>query len=383
MAASKATKSRTGAKPGAKRTSAKSAARSSEDFQRVLKSVLPEVGKKPLVRLLDDNGLQNPIILLGQQQIRARRIIDWIRQRFFAEDSAEYLAYFGSELQSKKALEPIAETLLSPSLFSKESLLVIYDSNSIKAPIAKELAALLQRPAETTLVVLVSEDSTKKTSLAGVLGTNASRITLSELSGSALQRWLEKEAKQLGTDGFAAGAARQLVQYFGSDTTQLSREVEKLALLTEPMQKISVELVEQLSYQNPEVTSFALVHKIARRQVTAASLQALSLIDQGLHPMQISFFLSRCIRMLIAQRQAEHKDQLSSELSNYWFSKNLQGLERSFPEREARYCLEQLRSLDFQLKDSALNDRMALSLAVQRLALRETHAQKQVRPLTA
>ena len=366
-------------KKGRAKSSKKTAkALRSEDFQRAIKTIIEKESTKPLSIELAEAGIPSPIILIGNQHIRARRIIDWIRERFFAVNDSETMAYFGSELSTKKSLEPINQSLMSQSLFAKQTLLTIYDSDSTKGSIAKDLAALLQKGDDSNVIIITAEDATKKTSVAGLLGDKATRIELSELQGTQLFRWIEKEARQLGASGFEKGAAQLLVKYFGSDTTLLVREIEKLALLTEPDTAISSKLVHQLSFQNPDVTSFELVQKIARRDVAAASTQALSLVDQGMHPMQISYFLSRCIRTLLARNNTSAKEQLASEFTNYWFTKNLSGLERSFPDQNTNECLEALRSLDFNLKDSTFNDRMALSIAVQKLASRTQH-QKRMR----
>jgi DNA polymerase III delta subunit len=348
----------------------KAASISSEDLQRLLKPASEAEKKIPFAQVLKAAGIRSPIILFGNQHIRTKRIIEWIKERFFSDAGSDYAAYFGSELTNKKNCEPILQSLLSQSLFSKETLIVIYDSDSVKAAGVKELADKLATPSDSAIVILTAEDAEKKTSLAGTLGANATRVEISELSGSILQRWVEKEASRFGAKGFEAGAVPLLIQYYGSDTTLLTREIEKLALLTEPGALVSKALVQQLSFQNPEITSFELIEKIARKDARAACVQALTLVDQGMHPMQLSHFISRCIRTALARGATDAKEQLATEFTNYWFTKNLGSAERAFNERDASYLLETLRELDFNLKDSKLDDRLALSIAVERLATR-------------
>ena len=75
---------------------------------------------------------------------------------------------------------------------------------------------------------------------------------------------------------------------------------------------------------------------------------------------------------MLAQKSKSSGQTIAVELNNYWFTKQLTPIQRAFQETELIDGIETLRNLDFQLKDSKLESVFALTLAVQRLARRQT-----------
>ena len=322
-----------------------------------------------LLDALHATKLKTPLVLAGDQHIRAKRTIDWIREQFFKDEMSSTSSYFGTELTSKKSIEAIVASVGTPSLFSKQSLLVIYNADTIKAALAKELNEVLTRAQSSTLVVLTATDMSKKTALPTLVAATGTLVEIKELEGPKLRKWMNQEAKRSGAAGLAEDAAAALIKYCGPDTTLLAREITKLSLLSAPDQPVSRALVEQISFNSPEVTSFELIQRLAKKDAKGSVTLAHSLVERGMHPMQLSYFLSRCFRTILAQKSS-NKDGLASELTNYWFVKQLGSSLRAFSNKDLCRCIEYLKKLDFQLKDSAIEDNLALSIVLQRIALR-------------
>ena len=233
-----------------------------EQFISALKEAekaLSAAPKTPISELLAKQKINSTIIISSPQQVRIKRSIQWLKERFFDSSDSACTSYFGAELASLKAIEPIVTDLCTPSLFARQTLLTIYNADSVKAAIAKELAQAIEKASKTALVVLTTEDLSKKTNLPGLLSNSATIVEITDLQGPKLMRWIEAEAKRNGACGISKDAIQLLQKYFGSDTTLLAREIEKLALLSSPEAPISKELTEQLSFNSPEVTSFELV----------------------------------------------------------------------------------------------------------------------------
>lgn len=330
------------------------------------KELLEKNPSKTVVEAFSEAGLKNPIILAGKQHVRIKRTIAWIKEQFFASATSTVGAYFGTELTSQQTITNLLNEIGTPSLFSRNSLVVIYESDKIKATVADSISEAFSRPQNATLIVIVAEEPQKSGSLASKVSGTVVEVT--ELEDAVLQRWLEKEAKRCGAGGIAPDAVGLLMKSFGSDTSALAHEVEKLALLTEPGGTISRALVEMISLRSPEATSFQLVQLMAQKDATRAAALAQDLVNQGMHPIQLCHFLSRSFRTLLAH--SDSGDSISGELGNQWFVNQLRPAMRSFTPSQLQSSIRILKDLDFRLKDSALPDVLALGLAVQELALR-------------
>lgn len=359
----------------AKKSVKATASLSPEELIKRLKSVeeaLKEKNGASLTGLCRAENIPTPLLLLGTQHVRIKRTIDWIREHFFPKRSPGSGSYFGTELSSKNSIENILSSLNNLSLFSENDLVVIYDADKIKAPVAKLLAPALISGSGACAVILSAESLDNKSPLLKEISAHSTKVVFDDMAPVALRRWIEREAvKSAGVLGIDPDAAALLIKNYNNDVSAISRELEKLALLTAPGENITSRLVSQLSLRSPETTSFALLAQIARRNSAGAATLVEDLLSQGLHPLQISAFLSKAYRMLIVQKSGSQANA-SAELNNAWMLRNLSSCLGSFSLQELKSALRLLATLDFQLKDSGLPHPLALSLAVGKLSARRT-----------
>jgi DNA polymerase-3 subunit delta len=326
-----------------------------------------------LLETLESQGVASPIVLAGAHPVRIRRTIDWIREAFFADDKTACSSNFGIDLQSAASVKSIISTLGSPSLFSPTQLLIIYEADKIRAAAAAPLGDALALKNAAALVILTCEKFNPRAPLFSRLPKKRSIVEFKDFSPALLKRWIAKEVALCGSlAGIEPKAVDVLIRCYGSDVSALSREIQKLSLLAAPEEKIDVSLVEELTLRTPEVTSFELMQQMAKKNVGATNVLTRDLLGQGLHPLQLCSFLSRCIRTLLANHghatAADDESGLAAELANSWFIRNLSGAGRLFSKTELRSALEILKDLDFKLKDSGLPNELALGIAVERIA---------------
>ena len=353
---------------------------SPEEFIKSLRGIKDSISSPAeLAPALSKAAIPSVILLVGTQQVRMRRTIDWIRDELFQKSATACSSYFGHELLSAQTIRPIAGAITSPSLFSPMQLLVIYDADKVRAAAATPLGEALALSGQTAVVVLTCEKLNSRQPLLSRLPKDHLVVEFKDLSPSVLRKWIAKEVSLSGNSaGIESKAADMLIESYGSDVTALSREIHKLALLQKPTERIGPALVEELSLRSPEVTSFELMSRIAKKDVLSANELAQDLVAQGLHPLQLVSFLSRCIRTLLANygraTASEESSGLSAELSNTWFIKNLSSAARQFKKTELSEAVELLKELDFRLKDNGIPHELALSIAVQRMSTRSFSA---------
>ena len=359
--------------PKAKKTTSRKAVISAERFNVALKTAVAEKKLKPestLLQLLEAEEIATPIQLFASQHVRIKRIITTIREHFFADDVSPPSYYFGNELSSAASANNIKSMLGNMSLFAKEQLLVIYEGDKVKAAAADVISASLQldRPAVVTLIT--AEAKNDKSPLLARLKGVGTTVSFQEFDPPTRKRWLQKEAVSHGAAGITEEAIEVLLANYGTDISELSREIVKLSLLVPSGEKIDVALVRMLTSRAPDAQSFDLVVQLAKRNAIGAAGVTQDLLDQGLHPLQLASFLSKAFRALIISDGASSQVPAPSDLTNPWFLKNLSRARGAFTEHELSQILTLLRGLDFQLKDSKLPDTLAMQMTVEKIALR-------------
>jgi DNA polymerase III delta subunit len=341
---------------------------SAEQFVKTAKAVLKtHADDESKLLALTNASLTSPFIIIGADRIRVKRVVKWIRNIFPEGDKA----YFGSDLSSLSSIKPLIQSFQNLSLFSKIDTTVIYDAHSIKAAIAKPLSESIKTCRKSKFIILTAPKVDKTTPLLNYLSSCSTTISVNELKGGDLKRWIAKESLDAGAP-ITPDAAELLVKRFGSDVSSISQELTKLALLTKPEEKITRTLVEYITLKTPEHTSFELVNEIAKKNVLGVQLLTKELLEKGLHPLQLSYFLSRAFRTLLyTNDDVTHKSAVTaSELSNQWFNRNLNVAKKSFNLADIRKCIELIKQLDFQLKDSKIDDITLISTITQRLCTR-------------
>ena len=329
--------------------------------------------RAPLAELLKRSELRSPLVIASPHHTRVRRLIAWVKENLFKDQQAGIASYFSSDLGSESALTHLKNALTSASLFSPKQLVLIYEVDKLRAAPLKSLLEALERTDPSVLVIATASDAAKAAPIAAV-GT---AVELTDLQGPQLRRWIEREIQRMGSYAgqsmrIAEDAIELLVRCYGSDVEALAPELEKLTLVTPLGGEINRTLVERLSLRTGEVTSFELVKHIARKNLASATGLAAELVAQGMHPLQLSVFLSKCFRVLLAHSERTPQAPLPSELGNQWFVRQLANAGQAFTKQELVGSLEVLSQLDFQLKDSKLPADLALSLAVLKIANRHT-----------
>jgi len=94
------------------------------------------------------------------------------------------------------------------------------------------------------------------------------------------------------------------------------------------------------------------------------------MVSGGFHPLQLSSFLSKCYRVLAARNGLSEMESksLPSELSSYYYWKELGPISRSFRPEDLVNGIGILAELDLRLKSSGLTPELTTELTIQRLA---------------
>ena len=315
--------------------------------------------------------IKSPLIIVGSEHLRLKRLLAWIRENVFPVNQAVGV-YFGSELGTESAVRPILTALQSQSLFAEEELIVIHDLDQLKANPARLLAAALKASANSsTFIIGTATAINTKTILVNELQNNCSIAEIKPLQGEELKHWIVAEVKRCGIGGgISADAISMLAEIYQEDIDSLAQEIAKMALLLDEHTAISKPLVQKLIAKTPLRQSFDLLRFIANKNAVNAALLAHELAQQGMHPLQLVAFLSRCFRVLLALKTNENRATLGPELGNPWFIKNLQSSLNQYSAEELLFCLNKLKILDLALKSSKLSETVNLLTCIHQITAR-------------
>ncbi len=336
----------------------------------LIKIIKQGTAENNLVSCLINSGLSSILLFPTAQQARLKKLINWLKENYCKKNSCNYSAFFGADLNNKQIMGNFTSLISNYSLFSQSNIVIIYDVEQIKAASQKQFVEALNNNT-SNLILICAQEETSKTSIVNKFIDLCSPITISELKGAALSKWIEREFLKINPLFEIDSAVISYLQNnLAEDLNQLLNEIEKISLLSAQSKKITLELVQDVLACSKESSSFELVSQMAGKNPYGAIRISKALLEQGLHPLQISSFLSKAFRIIAANKESSVKDPETKELSNFWFLKQLSTAIRGFSISDLKKSIEVLKKLDFQLKDSGLEPQISLLNSVQVISLR-------------
>jgi len=165
----------------------------------------------------------------------------------------------------------------------------------------ESLLRYLARPAESSVVIFITDDLDKRRKLSKVLMQECAAFEFTYLKDAELSRWARSYAKSLNTE-IDERTLQRVIELVGNDVRILSNELKKLATAALPAGHSSAELVDALVGRSREFSNFDLTdHLVARNRRMA--LQTLKhLLADGAEPvMLIGLIASNYHRLALAR----------------------------------------------------------------------------------
>jgi DNA polymerase-3 subunit delta len=212
-----------------------------------------------------------------------------------------------------------------------------------KTKLREQLVSYLAAPNPTTLLILVTaagEDPDAD------LVRRATAVRLDALSADRVPRWLQHRATMLGLS-LEPDAATLLLEAVGTDLSALSRELEKLAALTDSGEgeekhrraATAGDVTALVGVRRGE-TVYDLVDAALQRHVAqAAQLVELVLEQPGMTGVRIVSLLgTHLVGMTLAREERDRSSRrLTETIFRYMLAARPYGL-RNYKEEAARWC---------------------------------------------
>jgi len=239
-------------------------------------------------------------------------------------------------------------------------------------------AALGAMPPDTTVAFFAREDTRTKAPdrLHRAVRKAGGDVAAEEnVKPWELPKWVTARARELGLR-LDANAARALVAQVGDRQQRLLRELEKLALATEPGASIEVAEIEALTAPSAERRAWSLADALVARDPEAASRIYLSLRAQGERLPGLIYSMAQRVRAAVEVAEALERGEAAARVKrglrmpSRAADRLIADAQRSGAER-LRQALEAVADLELASRGgagSALGEDTEAVLALQRIA---------------
>jgi len=296
-------------------------------------------------------------ILTGANSYALRAELHKLVDGFLAEqgDGADMaLERLDGEDSSYERMQEALQSL--PFLASKK--LVVLQAPGANKEFAEKAADLLKELPETTDLIIVEPKLDKRLAYYKLLKKQKGYTEFPELDENGLAAWLIKQAAARGAK-IASNDARYLVERVGTNQHYLANEIEKLSLGAGEGEKITRQLIDDLTAATPSSTIFQLLEAA----FTGNTKHALELYAEQralkVEPQQIIAMLAWQLHVLALVKAAgssKPTDDIAREAKlNPFVVRKTAGVARSLTMARTRQLVADLTTIDERLKRESLN----------------------------
>lgn len=307
------------------------------------------------------------ILIYGEDTYRSREWLHELISKFKTKFDAQ--GYNLSRLDGSIDLGELRAAIAAPPFLATRRMVTV-SGLLARSPTDPLLEKVLAAVPETSIVILWEEGEAAafaKVPLFGKLSRKkeVKTYTFHSLRGTALEGWVQEEAKKRGVT-FLRGALAALVARVGSDLWQLSHELDKCAALSGPVS--TAHITEHVRGTTPEnIFGFvdAVVAHDRRRAIAALENER----EHGATPPYLVTMLARQFRMLrmahdYMQRHERASPRDLAELFGWhpFVAKKVYAEVRSFERHELDSYTDALFECDRSIKTGRYDAETALDL---------------------
>lgn len=243
---------------------------------------------------------------------------------------------------------------------SKEKVKVEHD--------LKQLEAYLEQPSPETVFIIVApyEKLDERKKLVKLAKKNGEFVNGEPLVDKDLKLWILDRAKENKVD-IAEEAAERLIELTSADMMLIASEMKKLSLFAGEGKTITKEIVEELVPRSLEQNIFALVDGVMKKEMNKAWAIYLDLLKQKEEPLKIIALMARQFRILYQVKQLASQGysqkQIAGQIKQHPYVVKLAlGQIRSFKDEELLHQLDELATLDYEIKSGKIDKELAVEL---------------------
>lgn len=229
------------------------------------------------------------------------------------------------------------------------------------------LAAYLDRPVETSVLIFVGDDLDKRKKLGRKLMSGPA-YEFSPLSPKELPAWIKSHVKTLNTE-IEPQAVSRLVEVVASDLMTLTNELNKLAAAALPQGRITLDLVDQLVSRSREHMTWDLTDNIVSRNRKAALKIIREFLDDGVEPVLLTGVIAGTFRRMALAKELHAGGASPGEIFSEvrvpsWKQRDYLSLLNRTDSRTLAKTLIRIAETDLAIKTSKATPQMQMEMLV-------------------
>ena len=253
-------------------------------------------------------------------------------------------------------------------MMSPRRVVRIMDFTRLREADEEALLRYVDRPAESSTVILIADELDKRRKLTKALLAACVSVEFAELKDAELAAWAKSHLKELKAETDER-TLRQIVALVGTSVRRLEAELSKLATAALPGSRITMELVESLVGRSRELSNFELTDHLVAGDRRRALETLRRLLDDGAEPvMLIGLLASSYHRLALAKdlmtRGAPKEEVFRVVAVPYSKREEFLATARRADEQEIAQRLRRIAAADLAIKTSQATPRLQLEVLV-------------------
>jgi DNA polymerase-3 subunit delta len=320
----------------------------------------------------DAEKIPNVLLLVGPEGYFRRRVISKIAKLLLPDGEDDV----GLERLDAEVASPvhILDSAASGSLLAGRRVIAVRGAEALKTkpgePAFDALEAYVKSPNPAVTLILEAEELERRHPLWKLAGSGAETIECDPLKGADLRGWITSYARERGY-ALPPPAASLVEELLGSDLMMIKNALDKVMLFCGERKQIEYEDLESSLSVAREHAIWEMTNAIGSRNAAAAISALGRLLDEGKHPLQISFSLQLQFRQLLMvkemlDRRVPHEKVASIAKLGRW-SDRLFRQARLFTAADLRSIHRWLFELEDSIKSAGVDERFLLEYIVYRI----------------
>lgn len=250
--------------------------------------------------------------------------------------------------------------------------------DTLKEEYFETVAAYLERPSESTVVLFLVDELSGNRKLGKLLKEKTAAVEFPRLDPMGLQKWADEHFRELGSEADVS-VIRHLLSLTGDDLRRLSNEVKKLSAAALPGKTITHDLIDSLVPNTREISNFGLTDNLVAGRKADALNVLKKILDDGTEPLALLGLISSNYRRLLIAHEmfarGESRNNIVSTAKAFGPGQDaFLASARRIETRKLTKALERIAQTDLAIKTSVggsgnAGSRLQIEMLVCELAL--------------
>ena len=327
---------------------------------------MPEVSIQQFKKYLNKEDVGNLYILWGSETYFQDMFVQNIIEKVIPDAASKdfnYHIFYGNEAN----INEIISACLSFPMMSDRKLVLVKHFDKVNIGEKEAFLKYIQDPQKSTTLVLTAE-AWGKTKFHSDLLKSSIHVNCKTLYERDVYDWVRTKFndRKIAVDEKSIGF---LVENVGHNLLRLNVEIEKLYNFVSEGQKLSLELISEITGFSREVNVFNFQHELGKKNINKALQIGIKLLEQGeslaaIIPMIFLFFKRMWIVKELINKGLGQKQIVSEMGGNPYYYRDIFNNQKNFSTGHLKNIFNHLEQSEVLLKTSQKHEESILTMMI-------------------